>query len=110
MTGREMAGDPQKLEVAWKEGRDTARVVVEPLAERFAQKLFFGPDANAVAEKKNKNGTAQRPPSAVSQSCSHHQAEHPQVDRIAHHAVRSLGDQFVPLITRASYVHCLPSA
>ena len=77
MTGREMTGDPQKLEVAWNEGRDTAGVVIEPLAERFAQKLLFGPDANAVAEKKNKNGTAQRPPSAVSQSCSHHQAEHP---------------------------------
>src|SRR6266436_4953859 len=97
MTGCEMAGDPQKLEVAWKEGRDTAGVVIEPLAERFAQKLLFSADANAVANKKNKNGTAQRPPSAVSQSCNHHQAEHPQVDRIAHCAVRSLRNQFMSL-------------
>src|SRR5216684_3308573 len=95
--GRVVECTPQRLEVAWKERRDPAGVLIELHAERFAQKLFFGADANAVANKKNKNGGAQRPPSRVSQSCGHHQPEHPKVDRIAHHSVRSLRDQFVPL-------------
>src|SRR5260370_41923536 len=91
------AGWSTKLQVAWKEGRDTAGVLIELDAERFAQKLFFGADANAVADKKNKNGSSQRPPGRVSHACGHHQAEHPKVDWIAHHSVRSLRDQFVPL-------------
>src|SRR5260370_3969837 len=92
MWGRVVECTPQKLEVAWKEGWDPAGVLIESLAERFAQKPFFGADANAVANKKNKNGGAQRPPSLVSQSSCHHQPAHPQVHRTEHHSGPSFPD------------------
>jgi hypothetical protein len=42
--------------VAREEGRDAAGVVIELDTKSFAEKLFFGADANAVADKKNDNG------------------------------------------------------
>ena len=67
----------ESLEVVREEGRDAASVFIELDAENFAEERFFGADTNAVAEKKNNDGSAKRPPAAVSQACGDHQAEHP---------------------------------
>jgi len=84
------------LEVAGEEGRDVASVIIELDAESFAEERFFGADANAVAEKKDNDGSTKRPPGSVSQPCGDHQGEHPEVNGIAHYRVRSLHNQFVP--------------
>jgi len=85
------------VKVEGEEGRDTAGILIELQPKSFAEELFFGTDTNAIAAKKYDDGGEQSPPRGVSQAGGGHQTKHSEIDRIPHHSVRSLRNQFVSL-------------